>query len=365
MPDNSFPSPLFVAGALDAAACRRRFATAFQPRPLVYWSDLGVSAGLGWGGFLTSVSVPFGSVAYWGATLVAVCALLRAALFIHELAHLKRGAMAGFETAWLVCIGFPLMVPSIMYDPHGDHHRQASFGTLHDPEYLPLARWRTSRLIWFIAQMLFVPPLLALRWGIVGPVAACIPPLRRFVISSASTLVINPEYRRAWPQNTRRFIAQETGASLFFWAAMLSWYMDWISAAWFLQWYFVGVGILTINQVRTLAAHRYENTGQQLTAVGQLLDSVNLSGQSVLTALAAPVGLRYHALHHFLPTVPYHSLGRLHRQLLAELPPASPYRQTLQNGIVSAIGNLLARAAHYRQQLGQELLNEDAGSTEA
>ena len=359
MPDNSLPSSLF-----DAAACRRRFATAFQPRPLVYWSDLSVSASLGWGGFLISVGVPFGSVVYWVATLVAVGALLRAALFIHELAHLKRGAVAGFETAWLVCVGFPLMVPSIMYDPHGDHHRRATFGTLHDPEYLPLARWPTSRIVWFVAQMLFVPPLLALRWGVVGPVAACIPPLRRCVISYASTLVINPAYCRAFPQNNVRFICQETGASAFFWAAMFGWHMGWIPIAWFFQWYFVGVGILTINQIRTLAAHRYDNTGQQLTAVGQLLDSVTLCGQSGLTALAAPVGLRYHALHHFLPTVPYHSLGQLHRQLLAELPSNSSYQQTFQPGILSAIDNLFERATRYRQTAKQALVSEGADATE-
>lgn len=365
MPDSSSPSPLSASGALDAAACRRRFANAFQPRPFVYWSDLFVSAGFGWGGFLISISVPFGSLSYWVATLIAICALLRAALFIHELTHLKRGVVVGFETAWLVCVGFPLMIPSIMYDSHGDHHRQATFGTLHDPEYLPLARWQTFRIIWFIAQMLFVPPLLALRWGIVGPVAACIPPLRRFVITHASTLVINPAYRRALPQNTVRFVCQEAGVGIFFWTVMFSWYIDWISAAWLLQWCFVGVGILTINQLRTLAAHRYENPGQQLTTVGQLLDSVTLRGQSVLTALAAPVGLRYHALHHFLPTVPYHSLGRLHRQLLAELPSDSPYQHTLQDGILSTIGHLFERAAHHRQQVDQPLLSEDAGAREA
>ena len=201
----------------------------FQPRPFLYWSDLLVSACLGWGSFRLSLAVPFGSLSYCVATLVAVCALLRAALFIHELAHMKRGVVAGFETAWLMLVGFPFMIPSMMYDPHADHHRQATFGTIYDPEYVPLAQWQTSRIIWFIAQMLFVPPLLALRWGIIGPIGACIPPLRRFVIAHASTLVINPEYRRALPQNTARFALQEAGAALFFWAVVCSWYLGWNS----------------------------------------------------------------------------------------------------------------------------------------
>jgi hypothetical protein len=42
--------------------------------------------------FGMGVRVPFGSFLYITVTTVAVVALLRAAIFIHELAHLKRGA---------------------------------------------------------------------------------------------------------------------------------------------------------------------------------------------------------------------------------------------------------------------------------
>jgi fatty acid desaturase len=44
--------------------------------------------------------------------------------------------------------------------------------------------------------------------------------------------------------------------------------------------------------------------------------------------LWAPVGLRYHALHHLFPSLPYHNLGKAHRRLMRELPADSPYRQT-------------------------------------
>jgi fatty acid desaturase len=121
----------------------------------------------------------------------------------------------------------------------------------------------------------------------------------------------------------------------------------WVSGVvplhWLIQWYVISTGTLLINQVRTLAAHRYTNDGRPLTAIEQLLDSINLDGWPIPTVLAAPVGLRYHALHHFLPAVPYHSLGTLHRRLLAELPPDSPYHRTSQNGICSAIRALLQK----------------------
>ena len=52
------------------------------------------------------------------------------------------------------------------------------------------------------------------------------------------------------------------------------------------------------------------------------------------------MGLRYHALHHFLPSLPYHSLGRVHRQLLAELPADAPYRQTVREGLLAPLQKL-------------------------
>jgi len=112
---------------------------------------------------------------------------------------------------------------------------------------------------------------------------------------------------------------------------------------WLLQWYVVLVGALVLNQARNLAAHRYESDGQPTDALGQLLDSVTLDGR-FLSVLAAPVGLRYHALHHYLPTVPYHSLGGLHRRLVAELPADDPYLRTRRPGVIAAALTLAQRA---------------------
>jgi hypothetical protein len=36
-----------------------------------------------------------------------------------------------------------------------------------------------------------------------------------------------------------------------------------------------------------------------------------------------PLGLRYHALHHLFPSLPYHALGTAHRRLIVALPPDS------------------------------------------
>lgn len=334
---------------LTLGELRRQFANAYTPIPRLYWRDLLLSSCLGWGAFLIGALTPFLSFVYVVATLIAVVALLRATVFIHELSHLKRGSVPGFESVWNLLIGIPLLLPSLMYDSHGAHHRQITFATAHDPEYGPIAHWNTLRTLWFVGSTVFVPFLLALRWGVLGPLSFLLPPLRRLLIARASSLVINAQYERPRPRpNERlRWYVQETSAALAFWTAVVVVLGGTLPLYWLAHWYVVGAGVAVVNQVRTLAAHRYQNDGRQLTSVEQLLDSINLTGPPFLTVLAAPVGLRYHALHHFLPTVPYHSLGGLHRRLLAELAPDSLYHQTAERGILAAVQRLVRRRTEY------------------
>jgi fatty acid desaturase len=323
-----------------------RSITAVRPRPWIYWSDLLASAAVGWGAFLISLQAPLPSLLHVGATAVAICALLRAAIFVHELAHLKRGRLPGFALAWHMLIGLPFLLPSFMYvGSHSDHHRQATFGTINDPEYVPLARWSSRRIAGLIGGTLAVPALLVLRWGVLGPLSFLIPPLRRLVLERGSSLAINLRYRRPLP---RRSVAvtwglQEVAVTGVCWTALWGVTSGRVTTWWAVQWYIVAAGIVVVNQLRTLAAHRYENDGSPLDTTAQLLDSITLTGWP-FTVLAAPLGLRYHALHHAFPTIPYHSLGALHRRLLAELPPDAPYRRTLHPGICSVVGHLLGRS---------------------
>jgi fatty acid desaturase len=66
--------------------------------------------------------------------LVAVLALYRAGSFIHELTHIKKGAVKGFRFTWNLIVGVPLMVPSFMYEGvHNQHHAKTYYGTANDP----------------------------------------------------------------------------------------------------------------------------------------------------------------------------------------------------------------------------------------
>jgi fatty acid desaturase len=91
--------------------------------------------------------------------------------------------------------------------------------------------------------------------------------------------------------------------------------------------------VAVLNQIRTLVAHLWENDGEPLSVTAQFLDSVNVPPPGLLPALWAPVGLRYHALHHLLPSVPYHALGEAHRRLSAELAPDSAYHNANYKGL--------------------------------
>lgn len=328
----------------------KRFPEAFRVRPGKYWSDMLVSAGVGWTLFAFSVALPLGAPLQIAATLGAIFALYRAMLFIHELAHVRTGQLPGFEAAWNLVAGIPLLVPSLMYVPsHLEHHKRTVFGTPDDPEYVPLAHWSRFRIARFVVTVAFVPLALVFRWALLGPLSRVLPPLRRLVVGKLSTLVINSEYTRPAPRTRaarRRWAYEEAGAAVYTWAVAGAVYAGWIPWLALVQLWIVGAGILVVNQVRTLVAHGYENeTGRPMDSEAELLDSINLRGTSPLTVLFAPVGLRYHALHHAVPALPYHSLGRVHRRLLAELPRDASYHHTLRDGLLASLVALWNRAA--------------------
>ena len=109
------------------------------------------------------------------------------------------------------------------------------------------------------------------------------------------------------------------------------------------MWYATYTAVLLANRLRMLAAHHFASDGRPTDHLGQIADSIDTPA-GWWAALWAPLGLRYHALHHLFPALPFHNLGRAYRRLVASLPAESFYHRSRGQGLVWAIGRLLARS---------------------
>jgi fatty acid desaturase len=181
-----------------------------------------------------------------------------------------------------------------------------------------------------------------LRFGIFGPLSWFSPTIREWVAVNASSLVVDPRYRRDLPsqQEARGWRVQEAGVFTFLLAIAAALVTGLIEAELLVQLYLISVAALFLNSLRTLAAHRYRSGGDPMTTSQQLLDSVNYPRRSWLIPLWAPVGLRFHGMHHLFPSIPYHNLAAAHHRVMGILPPGSPYHRTAGYSLVASIGEL-------------------------
>ncbi len=325
---------------LKAAAELTRELTA--PNAAIYWTDLLVSAAVGYAALAGAVLLGGWLAVMAGA--VAVLAFYRAMSMIHELTHVKHASLPGFRLGWNALIGVPMMIPGFMYEGvHQLHHARTRYGTSEDPEYLPLALMKPWTLPVFILVSALAPIALIVRYAVLSPLSLVSPKLRAVVVERYSSLSINPTFRRRAPsgEERTRWHRLETVTAL--------WALTFVALAVFVMPFRttliilgVAAAVAILNQVRTLVAHLWENEGETLTVTAQYLDTVNVPPPALLPVLWAPVGLRYHALHHLLPGVPYHNLAEAHRRLSAALDAESPYHRASYAGLPGLVTRLAA-----------------------
>jgi fatty acid desaturase len=326
---------------IRAAAELTRDLTA--PSPGVYWADFLSSSAVGYGALYLAVTAQAAGLVLVFAA-ISVLALFRAGSFIHELAHIKRAAVPGFWPAWNAIIGIPMLVPSFLYEGvHNLHHARTRYGTAEDPEYLPLALMKPHTVPLFVLIAILGPIGLFMRFAVLAPLSAIFPSLRRIVVARYSGLVINPAFRRRAPEGEarRQWMLLETACGI--WAITL---LGMILAGILpLRMFLIALGIVSatilLNQVRTLVAHLWENDGNVMSVTSQFLDSVNVPPPALFAAFWAPVGLRYHAIHHLLPGLPYHSLGEAHRRLSKALGQNSTYQRASYPGLPGLVIRLV------------------------
>jgi fatty acid desaturase len=176
--------------------------------------------------------------------------------------------------------------------------------------------------------------------------------VRDFVRRRASSMVMDPSYIRPMPTRDALRVFRLQEALCFLWCAGVATVLigGIVPIGFLITAYLLSTFILMLNAIRTLGAHRYTNSGGEMTFLDQLLDSINYPNRPLLSALWAPVGLRFHALHHLFPSMPYHNLAAAHRRLMAELPADSPYRLTESPSLTAALLQLWRRAARTQRR---------------
>jgi len=100
--------------------------------------------------------------------------------------------------------------------------------------------------------------------------------------------------------------------------------------------------VVALDQLRSAIGQQVK-IRTVLAGEAQLEDSIDTPG-AFWTELWAPVGLRYHALHHFFPGIPYHNLGIAYRRIVAAVPQDSLFLQSTSPSLGRSLSELLRKA---------------------
>ncbi|MBI1248660.1 fatty acid desaturase [bacterium] len=343
------------------AEARKTVGDLFEPNPWIYWTDFLLSFSVAIFCFRMVRQSDLFSWQQLAFFVVSSLLFYRLAMFIHELVHLRTGTFVAFRVAWNLLVGVPFLMPSFVYYTHLDHHRRKHYGTDKDGEYLPIEYEGRWQIFAFLGASFIVPILAVFRFLVLTPLTWISPMVRDWAFKHASSMIIDPRYIRPLPtKQAMRIIRLQEGLCFLWCLGVLigALTVGQYPYPFLIQAYCTGVFILMVNALRTLVAHRWHNHEGEMTFLEQLLDSVNFPKNLWITQLWAPIGTRFHALHHMFPSLPYHAMPEAHRRLMSELPEGSPYHQTNESSFTHALLDLWHRCALAKKNRQKEVASE-------
>jgi fatty acid desaturase len=319
-----------------------------EPSPQIYWANLVIGLVIVVAGVV--LSRPFPGAILSGSPLAIVSfiaaafAAYRLTYLNHEIAHQGR-KLRGFELAWNVTVGVPLLIPSFIYSDHRNHHDLQSFGTETDVEYFSPALRGFRGAVVMIALCFILPFVFVFRFLVLAPVAWISPPVRRWVDTRASSLGNLGLGRREPPTAAERpsWRIQELACFLYLAAVAVALMIRPQMIATTMQLYALFVGVLFLHSLRVMVGHRYETEKYPQGRIGQILDSYNFTRNPLVTKLMAPLGFHLHALHHLFPNIPFHNMPEAHRRIMAALPANSPYHAAEATSFFAEVGRFILR----------------------
>ncbi len=300
----------------------------FSVRPARYWFDFVVSATLAYTAATFYLTSPMFSWPQIIAFPFSIFWLYRSGSLIHEVAHLPNRELRAFKVAWNLVVGVITLAPSTFFTAHHrDHHSGRMYGTPQDPEYVVNVFTRGSFLsiLFYAIHICLFPAFVFLRF-LLAPLSFIHPKVRDFTLRHLSSFTLNWKYEKNISRLDRKTFA---AVELLCWlrataipVAVILGVTHWTRMP---LMYVLGASTLMFNQMRQLADHHFESDGEKMSVSDHILDSCNYTKPDFFTWLFFPFAIRFHALHHLFPSMPYHNLESAHKLLTEKLPADSPY----------------------------------------
>lgn len=331
----------------------------FKVNPMKYWYDFVSSATLGWIFFCLNLFCEFEIILKVILFIISVFSFYRALCFLHEIVHLREKDLPYFPLVWSLMVGIPLLTPRFLYfEIHQAHHHKNKYGTNLDGEYIAELSTSYKHIFLVFINNLFSPIYTIFRFAVLGPISFCHSSIRHWVKLNASALSLRfPFKREIVSEKKHLWLKEELVAIIFIWSIISGILLGFIPIILLFYYTLLIISVSILNSIRAIGAtHRYGSHGNTVSFDRQILDSFNVDSERLDSLLLCPVGLRFHALHHLLPGLPYHSLGEAHSRIKSFLPNDSAYHQTYIKSVWHGWSIILS---HPNFSLNQRLAIQD------